>query len=115
VGVMEASAVHGATLDPVEDRVALRNGRILAAATDRYRKARTAEVAALVTMIEVHTEYLEAQQELTAAHRTAREPNKELTLGRAWLSSLEIEGVDFRKLAHRAQEAGCLPSGVLRP
>jgi hypothetical protein len=118
VGVMEASQVHGVTFDPAAnpaDRIALRNGRILAAATDRYRRARAAEVAALVAMIEAHEEYVAAQNQLVQAHRTAREPNHEITLGRAWLSSLEIEGVDFRKLAHRAQEAGCLPQGMLRP
>jgi hypothetical protein len=113
--VMEDSEVRGVTLDPVADRKVMRDARVLAAATARFRAARSAYIPALQALLDVADAYAEAQQQLVDAYRAAKEPNRELTLGRAWLSSLPVDGLDFRALAFRAQERRCAPDGMLRP
>jgi hypothetical protein len=116
MGVLEESTVvDGVVLDPVADRDIMNNAAGLAEATLRFRRARAAYIPALEQMLAIADEYRTAHQALIDAHRKANLPFREITLGRAWLGSHPVDGVDFRPLAFRAQERRVTPDGMLRP
>jgi hypothetical protein len=115
MGVLESIENHSDDALALDDGALIREQKDIVAARARFRRARAAYPPALLAMLDIAREYRESHQALIDAYRAAGEPNRELTLGRAWLDSKTVDGVNFRELAYRAQEARVTPDGMLRP
>jgi hypothetical protein len=115
MGVLESIENHSDDALALDDGALIREQKDIVESRARFRRARAAYPPALVAMLDVAREYRESQQALINAYRKADLPFSEMTLGRAWLGSHEVDGIDFRALAFRAQEARVTPDGMLRP
>jgi hypothetical protein len=110
VGVLESSEVHGATLGP-DDAEMMREQKTIVAETARFRAARARLVPALQELLEANEEYRLAYDAMLKAHRSAKTPMREPTIGTVYRSA---EDMGIRVLIHSCLAAGIRPESFLR-
>jgi hypothetical protein len=112
VGVLEESQLlSDDALDPTTDRALLDDAAAYAEAVQRYRDAAEAVLKALKVINAATREHAEARANLQQVCRQAKQPNRERTVGRAFLDG----DVEIRRLVFQAQELGIRPAGLTTP
>jgi hypothetical protein len=112
VGVLEDSQLlSGDALDPETDRALLDDAAAYAEAATRYREAAENVLRALKQINAATREHAEARANLQAVCRSAKQPQRERTIGRAFLDG----DPDIRRLVFAAQEFGIRPAGLTTP